>query len=188
MEQTEISLATFNTYGTDLEKMLVLKTYPIAIKLLKSESEIPRGAVRPKKEKGEHYAMCQVFGVARRQGTTLAMFLEDHWCFEPIISYGLVATPQDYLERIHEFLFHRKQRSGRQACPRDDAPAGREVRRDGSGAAEDGEFRPGSHDDLFQHGAVEASALQPEIPQWDAGDLDHRSDRFLRALGRALRF
>jgi uncharacterized protein (DUF169 family) len=87
-----------NTYGSDLLNMLVLRTYPIAIKMLKNESEIPQGAVRPKKDLGEHYAACQAFGIVRRRGTTLAMFLEDHWCFEPIISYGLVEPPKDYLE------------------------------------------------------------------------------------------
>jgi uncharacterized protein (DUF169 family) len=99
------SQATFNTYGADLERMLYLKTYPIAIKMLKSESEIPKGAVRPKKDKGEHYAMCQAFAVARRQGMTLAMFIEDHWCFEPVISYGLVETPQDYLDGFTNSFF-----------------------------------------------------------------------------------
>ena len=88
----------FNTYGTDLEQFLCLRTYPIAIKMLESESEVPEGAVRPKKDRDEHYAVCQAFALARRQGMTIAMFLEDHWCFEPIISYGLVETPQDYLE------------------------------------------------------------------------------------------
>jgi len=92
------STATFNTYGTDLERLMLLRTSPIAIRMLKSEAEIPQGAVRPKKDRGEHLAMCQAFATARRQGTTLAMFLEDHWCFEPIISYGLVEPPQDYLE------------------------------------------------------------------------------------------
>jgi uncharacterized protein (DUF169 family) len=42
--------------------------------------------------------MCQAFAAARRQGMKLAMFLQDHWCFEPIISYGLVETPEDYME------------------------------------------------------------------------------------------
>ena len=88
----------FNTYGADLEQFLCLRTYPIAIKMLESESEVPEGAVRPKKDRDEHYAVCQAFALARRQGMTIAMFLEDHWCFEPIISYGLVETPQDYLE------------------------------------------------------------------------------------------
>jgi uncharacterized protein (DUF169 family) len=97
-DRGETSFATFNTYGADLEKMMLLRAFPIAIKMLRSESEIPQGAVRPKKDRGEHYAMCQAFAAARRQGLTLAMFLEDHWCFEPIISYGLVETPQDYLD------------------------------------------------------------------------------------------
>ena len=77
---------TFNKHGADLEQMMCLKTYPIAIKLLKNEAEIPEGAIRPKKDHDEHYAVCQVFSLARRQGLTVAMFLEDHWCFEPIIS------------------------------------------------------------------------------------------------------
>ena len=97
--------AIFNAYGNDLERVLFLRTYPIAIKMLKSENEIPKGAVRPKKDRGEHYAMCQAFAVARRQGMTLAMFLEDHWCFEPIISYGLVETPQDYKDGFASAFF-----------------------------------------------------------------------------------
>jgi len=100
-----ISTATFNKYGTDLEKMLLLSTYPIAIKMLETESQIPKGAIRPKKDRGEHYAMCQAFALARRQGMTLAMFIEDHWCFEPIISYGLVETPQDYLDGFTNSFF-----------------------------------------------------------------------------------
>jgi len=88
----------FNTFGQDLEKMLILRTHPIAIKLLKSEDEVPEGAIRPKKDRGEHYAVCQVFSLVRRQGLAVAMFLEDHWCYAPIISYGLVETPDDYLE------------------------------------------------------------------------------------------
>jgi uncharacterized protein (DUF169 family) len=104
-ESTTIPLTAFNTYGADLEKIMFLKTYPIAIKMLKNESEIPKGAVRPKKDRGEHYAMCQAFAVARRQGMTLAMFLEDHWCFEPIISYGLVEPPQDYLDGFTNSFF-----------------------------------------------------------------------------------
>jgi len=104
-EERNIAMEKFNTYGADLEKMLMLRTYPIAIKMLKSEAEIPQGAVRPKKDRGEHYAMCQVFSLVRRQGMTIAMFIEDHWCFEPIISYGLVETPKDYLEGFTNSFF-----------------------------------------------------------------------------------
>jgi uncharacterized protein (DUF169 family) len=104
-ESSDSSLKTINTYGADLEKSMYLRTYPIGIKMLKSEAEIPQGAVRPKKDRGEHLAMCQAFAIVRRQGVTLAMFLEDHWCFEPIISYGLVETPKNYLEGFAASFF-----------------------------------------------------------------------------------
>jgi uncharacterized protein (DUF169 family) len=125
-EQTAISQATFNTYGADLEKMMFLRAYPIAIKMLKSESEIPKGAVRPKKDRGEHYAMCQAFAVARRQGMTLAMFLEDHWCFEPVISYGLVETPQDYLDGFtNSFFIANKEAAAKHAREMTRIPIGK---------------------------------------------------------------
>jgi uncharacterized protein (DUF169 family) len=97
-EKALTPVETMNKYGSDLLNMLILRTYPIAIKMLKDESEIPQGAVRPKKDLGEHYSACQAFAIVRRRGTSLAMFIEDHWCFEPIIGYGLVETPKDYLE------------------------------------------------------------------------------------------
>ncbi len=89
---------TINKYGADLLNMMVLRTYPIAIKMLKDETEIPQGAVRPKKDLKEHYSACQAFGIVRQRGTTLAMFIEDHWCFEPIIGYGLAEPPAEFLE------------------------------------------------------------------------------------------
>ncbi|OFW55789.1 MAG: hypothetical protein A2133_02965 [Actinobacteria bacterium RBG_16_64_13] len=116
---------TFNTYGADLEKMLVLRTYPLAIKMLGSESEIPEGAIRPKKDRGEHYAICQVFSLARRQGMTVAMFLEDHWCFEPIISYGLVETPADYLDGFtNSFFIANKEEAAKHARDTTRLPVG----------------------------------------------------------------
>jgi len=85
-----VTLTEYNQLGLDLESHLYMKTYPIGIKLLKSEAEIPEGAFRPKKDKNEHYGMRHVFALARRQGQTVAMFKEDHWCFQPLISYGLI--------------------------------------------------------------------------------------------------
>jgi uncharacterized protein (DUF169 family) len=97
-EKSMTPVETMNAYGSDLLNMLVLRTYPIAIKMLKDTSETPKGAIRPKKDQGVHYAACQAFGFVRRRGTALAMFIEDHWCFEPIIGYGLVEPPKDFLE------------------------------------------------------------------------------------------
>jgi uncharacterized protein (DUF169 family) len=84
------TISEINKYGETLEKLLLLRYAPIAMKLLKSEDEIPEGALRPKKDLGEHLALCQAFAMVRRQRKSIAMLKEDHWCVWPLISYGLV--------------------------------------------------------------------------------------------------
>ena len=46
------SITDYNRCGQELERRLILKTSPIAIKMLESEKEIPDGAIRPKKDRG----------------------------------------------------------------------------------------------------------------------------------------
>jgi uncharacterized protein (DUF169 family) len=87
-------LEKFNKYGEDLEYHLMLRTSPIAAKMLKSESDIPEGAFRPKKDRGEHYAQCQAFALSRRNGITVAMLKEDHWCPAAPLAYGNVPPNQ----------------------------------------------------------------------------------------------
>jgi uncharacterized protein (DUF169 family) len=84
------TLKEFNTYGEDLQKLLLLRTYPMAVKMLRSEADIPKGAIRPKKDRGYHLAQCQAFALSRGQGATIAMLKEDNWCWGPLIAYGLV--------------------------------------------------------------------------------------------------
>ena len=89
------TLSEFNKYGEDLEKLLILRTSPIAVKMLEKEADIPAGAVRPKKDRGIHIAQCQAFAMSRRQKETVAMLKEDNWCFAALIAYGLVDKPDD---------------------------------------------------------------------------------------------
>lgn len=84
----------FNDYGEELERLLVLRTSPIAVKMLKSDAEIPKGAFRPKKDKNKHYAQCQVFSLSRRDRLTVAMLKDDNWCLGPLLAYGLVESPK----------------------------------------------------------------------------------------------
>ena len=80
----------FNSYGEELERLLLLRTSPIAVKMLEREEDIPEGAIRPKRDRGEHLAQCQAFALTRRRGETIAMLKEDNWCWAPLIGYGLV--------------------------------------------------------------------------------------------------
>ncbi len=80
----------FNSYGEELERLLLLKTSPIAVKMLEKEGDIPQEAIRPKRDRGYHLAQCQAFALSRRRRETIAMLKEDNWCWAPLIGYGLV--------------------------------------------------------------------------------------------------
>ena len=90
------TLNEYNDYGEELEKLLVLRTSPIAVKMLEKEEDIPEGAIRPKKDYGYHIAQCQAFAMSRRgRKATIAMLKEDNWCPAPVSAYGLVETREE---------------------------------------------------------------------------------------------
>ncbi len=91
-------LKELNNYGTKLRNQLLLKTFPIAIKLLKKETEIPQEAIRPRRDLNHHLALCQSFAMSRREKSTVAMLKEDHWCYVPVIALGHAETPEFVLE------------------------------------------------------------------------------------------
>jgi uncharacterized protein (DUF169 family) len=86
-------LSAFNKYGEELEISLLLRSSPIAVKMLEKETDIPKEAFRPKRDGGYHIAQCQAFGMSRREGKTVAMLKEDHWCPTALTAYGMVGTP-----------------------------------------------------------------------------------------------
>jgi len=87
------ALNEFNKSGEELETSLLLRTSPIAVKMLEKEADIPKEAFRPKKDGKYHIAQCQAFGMSRREGKTVAMLKEDHWCPTALMAYGIVETP-----------------------------------------------------------------------------------------------
>jgi uncharacterized protein (DUF169 family) len=90
-----VTLEDFNRCGEELERLLKLRTSPVAVKMLETEGDIPSGAIRPWKDRGYHLAQCQAFALSRRQRETVAMLKEDHWCPAPLIAYGIVERPKD---------------------------------------------------------------------------------------------
>jgi uncharacterized protein (DUF169 family) len=92
------TLGDFNGYGEELERLLLLRTLPLAIKMLEKEEDIPEGAIRPKRDYGMHLAQCQAFAMSRRQRANVAMLKEDNWCWAPLMAFGLVKPPEGFLE------------------------------------------------------------------------------------------
>jgi len=75
-------------------------TYPVAVKLLKDEKEIPDEAKRPKRDFGQPIMPCQGSGLARLQGVSIAMLREDFDldCPTAMIVFGIVKPPKWWLE------------------------------------------------------------------------------------------
>jgi uncharacterized protein (DUF169 family) len=97
------NLSEYNKYGEELEKFLILRSSPIAVKMLEKESDIPEGAIRPKRDRGYHLAQCQAFAMSRREKTTVAMLKEDHWCPSAVMAYGLVEKPESVSQWSHPY-------------------------------------------------------------------------------------
>ena len=57
-------------YGEEMERLLRLKTFPLAVKLLEKEDDIPEGTQRTLKDWGYHLALCQASSMARRDENT----------------------------------------------------------------------------------------------------------------------
>ncbi|MBW2334626.1 MAG: DUF169 domain-containing protein [Deltaproteobacteria bacterium] len=82
----------------ELEHLLQLQSLPLALKMLKSEDEIPEDAQRPVKDMGFHLNFCQALALSRRNGLTIAQSMQDMWCFEPVVGFGFVKPPKRFLE------------------------------------------------------------------------------------------
>ena len=97
------TLDIFRGYGEELDRRLRLKTFPVAVKLLEKESDIPDDAIRPVRDLGYHLSLCQCFAQSRREGMVIAELKEDMWCFEPVVGYGLAEPPEYFLEGNNRF-------------------------------------------------------------------------------------
>ena len=87
----------------EIMKMVRLQTYPLAIKMLKSDADIPEGAERPMRDMGYHLDLCQGFAMSRWEGRTIAMLKTDMWCFEPVVGYGLAEPAREFLDGHNRF-------------------------------------------------------------------------------------
>ncbi len=76
---------------SDLLKSTIGQRYDaMALKMIKDEAEVPEGAIYPLRDNGQHMALCQAFALSRREGKTVYMQKQDHWCWAPLIAYGQV--------------------------------------------------------------------------------------------------
>ena len=84
--------------GSAIETYVHPTTYPIAIKMLTNEAEIPEGIERVQKMFGHQLITCQAWGMTRRNGTPMALLKDDIFCPTSIISLGLAEPPNFWTE------------------------------------------------------------------------------------------
>jgi len=80
-----------------LTRYIKPQTSPLALKLCKSENDIPEGAQRPLRDLGYQVILCQAYGLARIHGKTLAVGREDQFCVGGAAVMG-------YIEKLPEGL------------------------------------------------------------------------------------
>ena len=73
-------------------------TFPLAIKMLKSEDEIPDRTRRPFQQMKKKVAICQGIGMARKLGWTIAMGKEDMQCSLGAAPFGFFKNIDFYNE------------------------------------------------------------------------------------------
>lgn len=91
-------MTEFHDYARRIEEHLRLSSYPLAVKMLKTEDDIPPEAKRPTVDYGKCLAACQCFALSRKYGETVAQLFEDNWCPEPVIGFGLAEPPQLFFD------------------------------------------------------------------------------------------
>ena len=77
-------------HNKELREMLILRYEPIAIRMIKNEEDVPENALNPMRDLKKHMALCQAFGLARRDGKTIYMDKYSEWCWNPLIAFGFV--------------------------------------------------------------------------------------------------
>ena len=100
----------YHEYAEYLDRQLRMSTYPLAIKMLISDEEIPELAKRPLRDLGCHLDTCQCFAISRRIGDMIVQKQEDMWCFEPALAYGFTGGNIDAFNQGLEFFLDGKTR------------------------------------------------------------------------------
>ena len=101
--QMSENLEKYWEYGKRIEQFLRPQTFPIAIKLIKEEGEIPAGTKRPKRDFKVQNFICQDFSMARRYGWTIAVMDEDCICKAARGVYGWDSPTPEMAEFGYKF-------------------------------------------------------------------------------------
>lgn len=96
-----------------LNKYIRPQTFPVAVKMVSSEEEVPEKARKPKDDLGVRMPVCQVISLARRYGWLMAMDKEDMLCPLGALTLGLVPAKEKFLDGSFNVPFWVKDQESR---------------------------------------------------------------------------
>ena len=96
-------LEEINQFGIELETWLRMRFHPVAMKMIKKDDKIPKEAIIPTRDWKHKYALCQSIARSQRNGETIFMLKDDHWCFEPVVGLGYVRFPKTFNNGNHRY-------------------------------------------------------------------------------------
>lgn len=100
-------LEIYHEFGKKIEEYLRPSTFPLAIKLIKSEAEIPIKSRRPKSNLKLKNYLCQNFQMARSYGWTVAVTAEDCACPLARAVFGWDPLTEQGFNLLHQFFVGR---------------------------------------------------------------------------------
>lgn len=98
-----IKLEKYHEIGKKIEKYIRPATFPLAVKLIKDETEIPAKAKRPSVDLKTQNFLCQNFKMARSYGWTIAVTDEDCNCRLARAVFGWDPQTNETMEFGHKF-------------------------------------------------------------------------------------
>lgn len=89
-----MTLEEIHVKGEALRNLIMVHTYPLAVKFCKSDAEFPEKTRRPTDFKGRRWAMCQAWAVSRTVGWTVGLTPKESICPPGNILFGW-AEPEE---------------------------------------------------------------------------------------------
>ncbi len=97
------NLKIYQEQGKKIEEFLRPSTYPIAIKLIQEESEIPSNYKKPKSDLQIQTFLCQTFKMVRNYGWTMVVTEEDCICKLARTVYGWDSMTEETINFGNQF-------------------------------------------------------------------------------------
>ncbi|MFO7797391.1 MAG: DUF169 domain-containing protein [Promethearchaeati archaeon] len=105
------NLEEFQKAGQELYDELHFQSYPIGIKYIKDESEIPKEAIQPSK-RDKRMSICQAFYMSRRFGNNYAITAADNFCTPSTVAHGWVKiSEEEFIESQVRQGWHKDEKA-----------------------------------------------------------------------------